>query len=343
MNAYVKKSVEALRPYVPGEQSTDPDVLKLNTNENPYPPSSAVQSLLADFPVEELRKYPDPLCRELRDAISGMHGCGPEQVFVGNGSDEILLLCVRAFVEKNAAVGFFKPSYSLYPVLAEIENVPVLPTPLGPRFQWANPQLDGSSLFFITNPNAPTGMLFPKQKIAGFCKSYGGVVVLDEAYVDFASDNCLDVAHTLPNVIVTRSLSKSYSLAGLRLGYAIGPPELISTLCKIKDSYNVDVLAQRIGLAVLRDQEYFSDVVKRTCATRDRVATALQEKGYEVFPSETNFLWVCPAGLEASELFHHLREKKILIRHFPDEVTGGFVRISVGTDEEMDRFLACLP
>lgn len=339
----IKKSVQALQPYVPGEQPTDPGILKLNTNENPYPPSSLAQSALFEFPIELLRKYPDPICRELRDAISRIHKCAPEQVFVGNGSDEILLLCLRAFVERDAAIGYFEPSYSLYPVLAAIENVRPLTTPLGPNFEWVDPPLVGTSLFFITNPNAPTGMLYPKRKIALFCGSYEGVVVVDEAYSDFARENCLDVARNLQNVIVTRSLSKSYSLAGLRLGYAIGPPELISALSKIKDSYNVDAVAQRVGLAALQDQEYFREVVTKTCATRERVAQALRERSYQVAPSEANFLWIRPTHLKAEELFRYLRELKVLVRYFPGEFTGEYLRVSIGTDDEMDKFLAHLP
>jgi len=339
----VRKSVDALQPYVPGEQPTDPEILKLNTNENPYPPSSAVQSALSEFPVELLRKYPDPICSELRSAIGKIHKCGPEQVFVGNGSDEILLLCIRAFVERDSVVGYFEPSYSLYPVLAAIENVKTMAMPLGPEFEWVDPPLTGSSLFFITNPNAPTGMLFPKRNIARFCGSYQGVVVVDEAYADFARENSLDVAGTLQNVIVTRSLSKSYSLAGLRLGYAIGAPELIAALFKIKDSYNVDALAQRIGLAALRDQDYFRNVVEWTCATRERISTALKERNYEVAPSEANFLWIRPTHLKAEELFRYLRELKVLVRYFPGDVTGDYLRVSIGTDEEMDKFLTYLP
>jgi histidinol-phosphate aminotransferase len=339
----IRKSVDAMQPYVPGEQPTDPEVLKLNTNENPYPPSGAVRAALSDFPIDLLRKYPDPICRELREAIGKIHKCAPEQVFVGNGSDEILLLCIRAFVERDASIGFFEPSYSLYPVLAAIENLQSLATPLGPGFEWVDPPMGGSSLFFITNPNAPTGMLFSKRDVARFCGSYQGVVVIDEAYVDFAKENCLDVAGSFQNVIVTRSLSKSYSLAGLRLGYAIGPPELITALFKIKDSYNVDILAQRVGLAALRDQEYFRDVVERTCATRERVADALRERSYEVSPSEANFLWIRPPHLKADELFRYLRELKVLVRYFPGESTGEYLRVSIGTNEEMDTFLTYLP
>lgn len=335
----IRQSVQALAAYVPGEQPTDPAVLKLNTNENPYPPSPAVQEVLSGFQAEALRRYPDPVCRTLREALADLHGCRPEQVFVGNGSDEVLLLLIRAFVERDGRAGWFDPSYSLYPVLAAIEDVGAYTVPLDDRFEWADPEPDAADLFFVTNPNAPTGMLHPKERIRALAAASAGVVVVDEAYGEFADEDCLDLALGLKNVVVTRTFSKSYSLAGLRLGYAVGPEALIAPLYKIKDSYNVDRLAQDLALAAVRDQAYLRRRLDQIKATRERTAAALRAQGYFVAPSQANFLWVRPPDDDGARLFQELRDRNILARYFPGPRTGAYLRITVGTDPEMDRLL----
>ena len=328
--------------YVPGEQPTDPRILKLNTNENPYPPSPRVAALLRDLSVETLRRYPDPVCRELREALAGQYGCGPEQVLVGNGSDEVLALAVRAFVERDAAVGFFEPSYSLYPVLCAIEDVETVAVPLADDFGWQEPAVAGCGLFFITNPNAPTGLVFDRGDVESFCARFPGIVIIDEAYVDFADASCMDLALTRDNVLVTRSLSKSYSLAGIRLGTVVGPERLIAALFKIKDSYNVNAISQAIAGAAVADRAYFRETVSRIRATRDAVTKALADRGFTVMPSQANFLWARPPGRPAADWFAELRERAVLIRHFPGDATGDWLRISIGTDEEMARFLAAV-
>ena len=215
MSAYIKQSVQAMQGYTPGEQPTDPQVIKLNTNESPYPPSPAVREALQSLKVETLRLYPDPVSLTLRRKIAALHGGTPDNVFVGNGSDETLALCSRAFVEDDGAIGYFEPSYSLYPVLAQIRAVTARPVALGPDFEWAMPPDYQASLFFMTTPNAPTGIQYPKTAIRAFCTHFPGVVVLDEAYVDFAREHCMDLALEFANVLVLRTLSKSYALAGL--------------------------------------------------------------------------------------------------------------------------------
>ncbi len=341
-NSPIRKCVQALHAYVPGEQPTDPAIIKLNTNENPYPPSPSVQALLNEFDAERLRLYPDPVCRELREVLAELHGCKAEQILVGNGSDEVLLLAIRAFVEGDQRVGYFEPSYSLYPVLSAIEDVETYEVPLDDEFGWVDPDPRAAALFFITNPNAPTSLLHSRERIASFCAASGGVVLVDEAYGDFAREHCMDLALSCDNVLVSRTVSKSYSLAGLRLGYVVGPEPLIAALYKIKDSYNVDRLAQDIATAAIRDQTYFKETVTRIQVTRERIALALREKRFEVAPSETNFLWVRPSDRDAAGLFERLREQKILVRYFPGARTGEWLRITVGTDPEMDKLLACL-
>ncbi len=338
MKTFIRKAVRELNAYSPGEQPQEPGLVKLNTNENAYPPSPKIKEAIQDA-TEKLRLYPDPVCSELRGELAKLHGCTSDQIFVGNGSDEVLALCVRAFVEKKGTVGYFEPSYSLYPVLAAIQESDTRPVRLNPDFSWTMPADYSASLFFLANPNAPTSILYPKSVVRDFCKSFPGVVLIDEAYVDFSSDHCMDLALSLGNVLVARSLSKSFSLAGLRLGYVVGSQDLIDAFYKIKDSYNVDRLAQQIALAAVRDISHMRRNVDRIKQTRGRIAAELEKRGFRVFPSETNFLWVKPPKLSASRMFSDLRGKKILVRHFPGELTGDYLRITVGTDEQMNQFL----
>jgi histidinol-phosphate aminotransferase len=338
----IRKSVEAMSGYVPGEQPRDADIIKLNTNENPYPPSPRVMDALVDITAGELSRYPDPVCMELRREISELHGTGPEQVFVGNGSDEVLALCIRAFVERDGSVGYFDPSYSLYPVLAQIEDVAVRPVPLADDFAWAMPADYEASLFFLAYPNAPTSLAYPHEQVEEFCRAFKGVVLLDEAYVDFAEQSVADLALQCDNVLVSRTLSKSYSLAGIRLGYAVGPLPLIEALYKIKDSYNVNRLTQAVALAALQDRGWMEHNAERIRSTRKRVSEALAQKGFTVMPSQTNFLWIRPGNGSAEALFAALRVHKIIVRYFPGERTGEWLRVSVGTDDQMDALLAAV-
>ncbi len=343
MNDYIKESVRSLSAYVPGEQPSGGSVIKLNTNENPYPPSPRVAEALFRAGTETLRLYPDPTSRGVREMVAQVHGCEPEQVFVGNGSDEILALCIRAFVERGkGSVGYFDPSYSLYPVLCAIEETEIQPVELGPYFEWAMPDKYAASLFFITSPNAPTGIQYPKSAVKKFCKTFPGVVVIDEAYVDFAREDAMDLALSSDRVIVTRTLSKSYSLAGLRLGYAVGPRPLIEALHKIKDVYNVDRLAQEIACVALADQDYMRGIADRIRALREDVAEQLRGRGFSVFPSEANFLWVKPPGIGAQALFDALRSGGIHVRHFAGSRTGDYLRITIGSDVEMDLLLQAI-
>lgn len=339
----IRPSVVALHPYVPGEQPHIEGLIKLNTNENPYPPSPGVAEVLKSVSAGSLRLYPDPVAKALRATIANVHGCEIENIFVGNGSDETLALCTRAFVPPGGAVGCFDPSYSLYPVLAAIADVPVKMMPLAGDFGWTPPPPDFAPLFFLTTPNAPTGMMYPRKTVEEFCAAFRGVVVLDEAYADFAPDNFADVALRLQNVLVSRTLSKSHSLAGIRLGYAIGPVALIEALNKIRDSYNVNALTQLIAVAALRDQAWMRANAEKIIATREKTADALRARGWTVLPSAANFLFARPAKTSARELMARLRENKIIVRHFADPRIADYLRITIGTDEQMAAFLAVLP
>ena len=349
------KSVLRLAPYTPGEQPKAKGVIKLNTNENPYLPSPKCAEVLRGFDLDALRKYPDPVFAALRARLAKIWKTVPERVFIGNGSDEILTLAAKAFVENDEAIGSLDPSYSLYRTLAAIRDVPFVPTPLDGDFSWsgrivsAAPGGNGRrgapvSLFLLTNPNAPTGVLAPEATVAAAAKRFRGVVVVDEAYADFASGNCtgLATARSCRNVIVMRTLSKSFSLAGLRLGYCIGPEPLIEALYKVKDSYNVDAIAQSVALAALGDLKWMKANVAKVRRTRKRVADALARRGWDVAPSESNFLFARPAHRPAAEIFSKLRERSIFVRYFPGPRTGDRIRITVGTDPDSDALLAAL-
>lgn len=345
MSTFIRKSVQKLQAYTPGEQPKVAGLVKLNTNENPYPPSPEVVRAVAEYATEALRLYPDPVFAALRERIASICGCAADQVFVGNGSDEVLRLCTRAFTQVGGAVASFEPSYSLYPVLAAAEEVGFREVPLADGFGWTEPPTDlDATLFFLANPNAPTGVFYPVETIAAFCQRFKGVVLVDEAYVDFSGGrDCLALAKRLSNVLVCRTVSKSFSLAGLRIGYAIGSPELIGALYKLKDSYNVDRLAQAVALAAMGDLPWMQGNAKKIVATRERVAAELVKRGFTVVPSAANFLFVePPAGRSAADLFAQLRTKKILVRYFPGGRTGNYLRVTIGTDGQMDAFLAAL-
>ena len=340
MSDLIRKSVQAMSGYVPGEQPKGDDIVKLNTNENPYLPSPDVQDILSMIDISVLSRYPDPVCMELRKVIADLHGCEVESVFVGNGSDEVLALCIRAFVERDGSVGYFDPSYSLYPVLADIEDVEKRPVALSPAFGWQMPEDYSASLFFLTNPNAPTSLTYDRSKVESFAGDFAGVVLIDEAYADFADENCMDLALSNNNVIVARTLSKSYSLAGIRLGYCVGSAELIGAMYKIKDSYNVNYLTQEVARVAILDQDTMKANVSAIVETRRLVAAKLTEFGFEVCDSQSNFLWAKPLALSADKLFKALRVKHIIVRYFGnDERTKDYLRVTIGTAPEMLKFL----
>lgn len=340
MSDLIRKSVKAMAGYVPGEQSKGADIVKLNTNENPYLPSADVHDILSMIDISMLSRYPDPVCVELRKVIAELHGCEIENVFVGNGSDEVLALCIRAFVERDGSVGYFDPSYSLYPVLADIEDVEKKPVALDKEFGWAMPADYSASLFFLTNPNAPTSKKFSRSIVDDFVANFGGVVLVDEAYADFADENLMDLALGRDNVIVARTLSKAYSLAGIRLGYCVGDAKLIGAMYKIKDSYNVDYLTQEIARVAILDQDTMKANVSAIVETRKLVLGKLVEMGFDVRDSQTNFLWIKPRAISAKKLFVALRDKNIIVRYFgSDARTKDYLRVTIGTAPEMFKFL----
>ena len=337
----VTRCVRKLEAYTPGEQPKAKNVVKLNTNENPYPPSPCCAKVLAGFDLDKLRRYPDPEFSELRQAIAKLNHTTPERVFIGNGSDEILALSAKAFVENDEAIGSLDPSYSLYKTLAAIRDVAWVGIP---EPTVAAAKKNRVSFFLWTNPNAPTGRLVEPKTIAAFARGYKGVVMVDEAYADFSRTNCMPLATAAKNenIIVMRTFSKSYSLAGLRVGYCIGPKPLIDALYKVKDSYNVDAVAQKVALAALKDQKWFRQNVAKIIATRTWFTAELERRGWDMIPSESNFLFARPPRVRADQLFAALRERNIFVRYFKGPKTGDRLRITVGTDAQMKKLLKAI-
>lgn len=360
----VRPLVRKLHAYVPGEQPKIKGLIKLNTNENPYPPSPKVLRAIRSAVDGRLRLYPNPISQGLRDALAQFHGCSPENVIVGNGSDELLAMATRAFVEPvsmaekeetgdlrwpdECTVQFFVPSYSLYPVLANIHGAAISAVALRPDFSIpavgelrADKRWNFSAaLTMITTPNAPSGRGYSTDALAELCRAQRGVVILDEAYVDFASESAMRLALKFPHVLVSRTFSKAFSLCYQRVGYFVGHPELIAALDKIRDSYNVNGLGQIAAQATLQDLGYYRANFRRVIATRERVSQSLAELGFGVFPSQTNFILVKPpVKLDAHQWLDKLRERKILVRWFNSPECREYLRISIGTDDEMDALL----
>ncbi len=348
----VRPLVRRLKPYVPGEQPKIKGLIKLNTNENPFPPSPKVLNAVRAAADARLRLYPNPTADPLREALARQHHCQPENIIVGNGSDELLAMAVRCFVEPSGShrtaqrgrsiVQFFDPSYSLYPVLAAIHGAVPNAIPLERDFTLPplaslkhNRQWDfRAALTFITTPNAPSGTGYSTERLRELCAVQKGVVVLDEAYVDFARENALELAVKLPNVLVSRTFSKAYSLCFQRVGYFVGSPVLIAALQKIRDSYNVNGLGQVAALATLADLPYYRRNFRRITETREALSRELARLGFQVLPSQTNFILVVPPRFSAEVWLHKLRQRKILVRWFDRPIICDYLRITIGTQAE---------
>jgi histidinol-phosphate aminotransferase len=343
----IRPLVRDLRAYVPGEQPKIKGLIKLNTNENPYPPSPEVLRAVKGAVDGRLRLYPNPTAEKLRAKLAKLHGCAPENVVAGNGSDELLALAVRCFVEPASAVQFFTPSYSLYPVLADIHGAEKNAVALNPDFSMPGmaelkrgKQWDfKAALTFITTPNAPSGRGYPTTELEKLCRAQKGVVVLDEAYVDFANENAMELALNFSHVLVARTFSKAYSLCFLRVGYFVGHAELIAALHKIRDSYNVNGLGQIAAEATLDDLKYYRANFKRIIATRDRLSRELTKLGFRILPSRTNFIFAKPPLYPAQEWLQKLRGQKILVRWFGSPEVRDYLRITVGTELDTESLI----
>jgi histidinol-phosphate aminotransferase len=359
----IRPLVRELHPYVYGEQPKIKGLIKLNTNENPYPPSPKVLRAIKNSVDGRLRLYPNPTAERLREKLARLHRCTPGNIIVGNGSDELLALAVRCFVEPagtarcavrssqrdDAAtvVQYFTPSYSLYPVLADIHGAAKNAVPLKPDFRLPGmPELKGgkiwnfnAALTFVTTPNAPSGRGYSTSEMEKLCRAQKGVIVLDEAYVDFADENAMKLALKFPHVIVARTFSKAYSLCFQRVGYFIGHPGLIAALHKIRDSYNVNGLGQIAAEATLDDLKYYRANFKKIIATREWLSRELTKLGFRVLPSRTNFILAKPPLFPAKDWLQKLRDRKILVRWFHQPEVRNYLRITIGSAAEAEALI----
>jgi histidinol-phosphate aminotransferase len=351
----IRPFVGKLHSYVPGEQPKIKGLIKLNTNENPFPPSEKVLDAVKAAVDGRLRLYPNSTAQSLREKLAKLHSCKPENIVIGNGSDELLALAIRAFVEPASKSGdksagtvqYFTPSYSLYPVLAAIHGAWTNVVAIDKQF--GIPPLEilrkskawdfKAALTLVTTPNAPSGRGYATKELEALCREQRGVVVLDEAYVDFARENAMKLATKYPHVIVSRTFSKAYSLCFQRVGYFVGHPELIAALDKIRDSYNVNGLGQVGALATLDDLKYYQANFRKIIATRERLSRELTALGFTVLPSETNFIFTKPPRFPAQEWLEKLRAKKILVRWFKYPNVKDYLRITIGTDVEADALM----
>jgi histidinol-phosphate aminotransferase len=344
-----------MHAYTPGEQPEGSGWTKLNTNENPYPPSpkvaEAIQRELTDAGAK-LRLYPNPSSQPLREALGKLHGVSAEWVIAGNGSDDILNLLIRVFCGKDRAAGMTVPSYSLYSVLVALQGASLIEVPFDRSFQLdvGRTAQCGANIFFLTSPNAPSGVGFPTASIADLARRFPGILVVDEAYAPFAAEDAAGLVAEFPRLVVTRSFSKAFSLAGMRLGYALAHPDVIALLDRARDSYNLDRLAQTAALAAIADLPYYQEVISRIIKTREAFVARLRALGWPIHPSETNFVLTEPVNPRgesgaavAQDLFQFLKERRILVRYFGKHpLTHAALRVTIGTDQEMAVLTAAL-
>ncbi|HEX3627811.1 MAG TPA: aminotransferase class I/II-fold pyridoxal phosphate-dependent enzyme [Verrucomicrobiae bacterium] len=356
----IRPLVRELHPYVYGEQPKIKGLIKLNTNENPFPPSPKVLREIKKAVDGRLRLYPNPTAQPLREKLAKLHKCEPDNIIAGNGSDELLALAVRCFVEPElnhsrphrhrhksksakATAQYFTPSYSLYPVLADIHGAAKNAVPLKSDFSLPDLRKSkwdfGAALTFITTPNAPSGHGYTTAELEKICRSQKGVVILDEAYVDFANADAMELALKYPHVLVARTFSKAYSLCFQRVGYFVGNAELIAALHKIRDSYNVNGLGQIAAEATLDDLPFYRANFKRIIATREWLSRELTLLGFRVFPSQTNFVLAAPPRFAAKDWLQKLRDRKILVRWFASPEVRNYLRITIGTRGEMEELV----
>ena len=340
---YFRDNVDGAAGYTPGFQTRAADVVKLNTNENPYPPSPQVMKALAEIRPEQLRRYPDPVGNTFREAAAQINGVEPDNIMCCNGGDDLLCIALRAFCDESRPVAYPVPTYSLYPVLARLQNCETIQVPFDEEFNLP-PRLAGTdaALTIVCNPNAPTGSFVRVEEIASLAAELKGVLLIDEAYADFAEQNCASLTKEFDNVIVLRSLSKGYSLAGLRFGYAIAAKDLTAGLLKVKDSYNVDAVAIALATAAIKDQPYFRENVAKVRQERTALAEQLRGLGFGVAQSQTNFLWVRPGNGSAGDIHETLTQRNIFVRYFNVPGLSDTLRISVGTKEQNGKLLAAL-
>lgn len=344
MSKFWTQAVNEAEPYIPGEQVNRQNLLKLNTNENPYPPSPRVLSAIREETGDRLRLYPSPTMDSLRHTIGERFGLSQEHVFVGNGSDEVLAFSFMAFFERGSTIKYPSITYSFYPVYANLFNVLVDEVELEANFSIDPTQFfDAPGGVIFPNPNAPTSIYLPLDAIELIVKNNpNNVVIVDEAYVDFATESAASLIDKYGNLLIIQTFSKSRSLAGLRVGFALGQPHLIEALIRMKDSFNsypVDRLALAGAEAAIKDEPYFTETTTKIISTREWTIQELHVLGFEVLPSQANFVFTKHAQYDGKYLYEQLKEADILVRHFNTDLLNQFLRITIGTDIEMERLI----
>ena len=340
---FVRNTVREMDGYTPGEQPPPgARIVKLNTNENPFPPSDLVMAAIRQLQPESLRRYPSPNADGFRRAAAKLLGVTMDCIIAGNGSDDILTIATRTFIPPGGTLAFPNPTYSLYPVLTRLQDAKSAAVAWEKDYSLPiDPLLaTKADAIYLANPNAPTGTFVPPAQIAKLAEKFSGLLLVDEAYADFAEANCLSLVQQFANVVVTRTMSKSYSLAGLRFGFAVGQPQVIAEMMKVKDSYNCDAISQAAATAAIEDQEYARRAWEHVMAERERLTDALTQFGWHVLPSQANFvLATCPGG-DGRAMYLGLKDQGILVRYFDLPGLKDKVRITIGTVQENNAVLA---
>ncbi len=338
---YFRSNIERMKGYVPGEQPQGGRFIKLNTNESPFAPAPRVLRAIHAAANKNLRLYPDPMATAVRNRVAEAYGTRPERVLAGNGSDDLLTIIVRAFCGPKGVIAYPVPTYSLYPTLAAIEDARTREVPYPPDFSLPSAlSWKGAAVTFVANPNSPSGTAVPPKELARLARAVSGVLVIDEAYVDFADDDCLRLVKRHRNVIVLRTFSKSFSLCGMRLGFAVAHESLISGMAKVKDSYNVNRLAIVAGVAALEEIEIMRANVGRIRRTRRRLTNGLESLGWFVYPSQSNFVFArVRRPLTARGIYRELKKRGILVRFFDKTGLDDGLRITVGSEREIGALL----
>lgn len=342
MSRHRKPSLAAFEPYAPGIQPPDGESwLKLNTNESPFPPAPGVREAV-DAMVDRLALYPDPMQSEFREACAQVLDVIPEMVVGGNGADEVLAMALRAYVPAGGRAAYLEPSYTLVPKLCAINEVIAEQHAFDEGYRLPRSFVESDApLKFLTNPNSPTGTLVPLKEIEALCRASPGVVLLDEAYVDFSPRSGLEVLDRHDNLLLVRTMSKSYGLAGLRVGYAVGAPDLVADLWAVKDICNLGRLPLAAAVAALRDREYWRGCVDDTILNRRLLTEELTQRGWHVLPSGANFVFAIPPE-HAEDVYRRLLDRHVLVRHFARPAVSHGLRISIGTREQCQALLNAL-
>ena len=340
--SFVRPTVRDMEGYTPGEQPAAGErVVKLNTNENPYPPSPKVMQAIAQIEPEQLRRYPNATADAFREAAAAVLCITPEMILAGNGSDDVLAVAMLTFLSPGDTLAYPHPTYSLYPVLAELDEVKIAQVPW--ERDWGLP-VDAllatkARAIFLANPNAPSGTFVSPQRIEQLCKKFSGLVLIDEAYVDFADDNCLPLVRDNDNIVITRTLSKAYSLAGLRFGYAVAQTEIIKEMNKARDSYPCDAISLAAATAAILDQEYARDKWERVKSERQRLSSELTQMGWKVLPSHANFILAITPDGNGKDVYLGLKRQGILVRYFDKPGLDDKIRITIGTSQENNALI----